>query len=178
MDGSRVVSPLAVVLLLTAGCTGPAGQSSSAPGGVEAESPPKTTAAPEPAPSEQDPCRPEAVEASARRLIDAVNAAAAPAVVEQFTTEVHWDVYLTLPNGGELRSEEQIQAFLSALQGGGVRWRIDQVLPPSDDAGLPAWSVYGVGISIEDSDGVRTSSMKLVADCVKGGILKAAGPES
>lgn len=172
MDGSRLVSRLAVVLLLTAACTGPSGGD---PGGIGAGAPASTT--PTPGPAGQDLCRPEAVEASAHRLIDAVNTADAAAVVEQFTTQVHWDVYLGLRGGGELRSEEQVEAFLLALQAGGVQWSVDQIDPPGGDTGLPDWSVYGVGISIEERGEVRSSPMKLVADCVKGGILKAAGPE-
>lgn len=124
-------------------------------------------------------CRPESASVLIRALADAVTAGHPQAVVEQFTDgAVNWEVYLTRPGGGVLRTPTEVAEFVRKLHADRSRWRVVDVYPPDGEAELTEFRVYGVAVSIEDSSGTRTSPMKLVVDCARGGILRAAGPES
>lgn len=173
---------LALSLLLTEGCTMPAASSpeqTETPGAKPAMTEPATSGDPSVAPALAGLCKPDAVKARAQMLASAINAGDPANVVAQFDDgNVHWDVYLTRPGGGALRNVEGVQAFVAKLRRDGIRWHLVQVDPPRGNAGLPDSAVYGAAISIEDGNGVRTSTMKLVIDCTSGGILRAAGPES
>lgn len=124
-------------------------------------------------------CTTAFTKATLKRLLDSISTGDSATAVAQFSPNLRsWDVYLAVPGspGGTLRTPAEIAKFVGWLHARGNRWTLEGVEPPSGTAGMPEWTVYGVGVTVQQDHRTSSGVMKVVMDCVRPGILRAVGP--